>query len=233
MLDCSGSSKYPYGTCDNTVTWNDRGIACDACGIWYHAKCQSMTSGSYEELNKSVNCDKSWRCAICGNCHYSEVTFDLHGLSLSIVSDRMDSSLSGCDELTKTDSADVTSPLFPITNFLPSHASTPTRASRQNKLRNRPLRCINHNFRSARGKKPEIINMLDSYKPDVLIGTESHLDKDMADTEFLPPGYKAHRRDRNSDGGVVFIVLTDELFAVSTRVCELETDCQVLWVNLK
>ena len=51
----------------------------------------------------------------------------------------------------------------------------------------------------------------------------------MAATEFLSPGYKAHRGERKSDGSGVFIVLTNELFSASIRVCELET----LWVNLK
>ena len=51
---------------------------------------------------------------------------------------------------------------------------------------------------------------------------QSYSDKEMADTEFLSPGYKALRGERKSDGSGVFIVLTDQLFSVSTRVFELE-----------
>ena len=61
--------------------------------------------------------------------------------------------------------------------------------------------------------------MLDSYKPDeTYLLEQSHSDKEMADTEFVSPGYKAHRGKRKSDGSGVFIVLTDELFSVSIRV---------------
>ena len=33
---------YPCGTCDQPVTWEDRGIVCDTCNQWYHISCQSM-----------------------------------------------------------------------------------------------------------------------------------------------------------------------------------------------
>ena len=189
----SNISKYPCGTCDCTVTWDDRGVACESCGMWYHAKCQSIDSTTYSNLNDS---NISWRCIICGNPNYSNVSFDLFGIHTGNKS----------SDIITNDSLDPNLPT-PTKTFHPNHVSTPTRASKQNKHNSRPLRLVNVNFRSARGKKPDIINMINSVQPDIIIGTETHLDKNIPDTEFLPPNYTAHRKDRNKDGGGVLIAL--------------------------
>ena len=92
---------------------------------------------------------------------------------------------------------------------------------------------MNINFRSARGKKPAIINMINSVQPDIIIGTESHIDADISDTEFLPSNYKTHIKERNKYDGGVLIALREELFELSSRVHELESNCEILWIKLK
>jgi hypothetical protein len=58
------STKYMCGTCDNTVTWEHRGIVCGTCDQWYHINCQNIHSKSYDLLNdRMVN----WCCLICEN----------------------------------------------------------------------------------------------------------------------------------------------------------------------
>ena len=71
------NSKYPCGTCDRSVNWNTKGVACETCGNWFHKSCQSIGSQSYEDLNNS---NISWHCLICGNPNYSEIAYDLFGL---------------------------------------------------------------------------------------------------------------------------------------------------------
>ena len=228
-MSCSSknnSTKYPCGTCDITVTWKDRGVACESCGMWFHAACQSIGSASYSNLNDS---NISWKCIICDNPNYSNISFDLFGIETEIVSQISPSKTTESIDI----SLDPISPISRSSNFIPNHASTPSTASKPNKQNYRPLRLVNINFRSARGKKPDIINMIESVQPDVIIGTETHLDKNIPDSEFLPPNYKAHRKDRNKDGGGVLIALKGDLFMNSTRVPELETDCEILWVKLK
>jgi hypothetical protein len=41
-------------------------------------------------------------------------------------------------------------------------------------------------------------NVIDSIKPDIIIGTETWRDKDIKDSEICPKGYILHRKDRNS-----------------------------------
>ena len=109
----SNLSKYPCGTCDNTVTWDQRGVACETCGQWFHASCQSLGS-EYSNLNNS---NISWRCLICGNPNYRDITFDLYGLSSETAHTAQ---LSGANFSLKSVAS-----LSP--NFNPVHSSSPSK----------------------------------------------------------------------------------------------------------
>ena len=74
------STKYMCGTCDNTVTWEHRGIVCETCDQWYQIDCQNIHSKSYDLLNDSM---VSWHCLVCENPNYSTYAFDLYGISNS------------------------------------------------------------------------------------------------------------------------------------------------------
>ena len=219
----SNLSKYPCGTCDNTVTWDQRGVACETCGQWFHASCQSLGS-EYSNLNES---DISWHCVICGNPNYSNYTYDLYGLSTESAQNPLQSLQSASLSFTSVAS------LSP--NFNPIHSSSPSKdrpKAHPNSKFPRPLRIININFCSVKGKKADISNLISSLQPDIIVGTETKIDSHIADSEFLPPNFKSHRRDRNVHGGGVLIALKEELFVNSTRLEEFETDCEILWIKL-
>ena len=72
---CNDSTKYMCCTCDNTVTWEHRGIVCETCDQWYHIDCQEIHSKSYSLLNDSM---VSWHCLICENPNYSTRALDLY-----------------------------------------------------------------------------------------------------------------------------------------------------------
>ena len=63
------------------------------------------------------------------------------------------------------------------------------------------------------------------------MGTETWTDASIADREIFPPTFKLFRRDRNREGGGVLIATAEDL--VCTRVPELETDCEIVWVRVK
>ena len=53
-----------------------RGICCNACNIWYHINCQSMSSTMYSILNKSSGKKIVWECMKCGMSNFSTSLFD-------------------------------------------------------------------------------------------------------------------------------------------------------------
>ncbi|VDI07519.1 Hypothetical predicted protein [Mytilus galloprovincialis] len=79
---------FPCGTCDEPVTWAEKGIMCDTCNQWYHVSCQSMSSRTYNILAEDSAI--AWDCLICDCPNYSSVCFDLvlsTSNSFSILSD--------------------------------------------------------------------------------------------------------------------------------------------------
>lgn len=71
----NNSTIYPCGTCDNPVTWDDKGIVCDTCNQWYHAHCQSMDTKYY--LQHVENTGIAWDCITCGCPNYSTFCYPL------------------------------------------------------------------------------------------------------------------------------------------------------------
>jgi len=62
------NQKYPCGTCQKDVTWNDKGILRDACSTWYHCDCQGLGDTTYDFLS---NTNFSWFCISCGSHNHS------------------------------------------------------------------------------------------------------------------------------------------------------------------
>ena len=76
--------------------------------------------------------------------------------------------------------------------------------------------------------------------PDVLFLCETKIDDKISNAEFIPPGYKRFRKDRNRDGGGVMVMVKDCYQAtsvpmedVSGKVCwvKVETDNNPLYVG--
>ena len=62
------------------------------------------------------------------------------------------------------------------------------------------------NCRSVKNKKAEIHTIIDSAKPDTIIGNESWLTPDLKNSEFFPDSFDVIRKDRVGDVHVgVFI----------------------------
>ena len=63
------------------------------------------------------------------------------------------------------------------------------------------------NCRSIYNKALEFWNLVDTYNPDIIIGTESRLREEIGNTEIFRPGFTIFRRDRHDLGGVCLPVL--------------------------
>ncbi|KAK3087267.1 hypothetical protein FSP39_003845 [Pinctada imbricata] len=125
----------------------------------------------------------------------------------------------------------------------PNATSSPLRTTHdKGKQRNKqstkstPLRVININFQSINNKKPELDQLIQSVKPDIILGTETWLSNETSSYEYFPSTeYTVYRKDRccnskdQSHGGVLIAVSKDIL---SQEVPELQTDCENVWVEV-
>ena len=91
---------------------------------------------------------------------------------------------------------------------------------------------VNVNCQSTAAKKLPLHHMIESVKPDVIVGTEAWLKPDIASSEAFPlEDYQVTRKDRtNRKGGGVFIMARREFTLF--REEELETDCELIWGRL-
>ena len=69
-------SHFPCGLCDVSVGWEDRGICCDTCNVWYHIDCQGMSPTMYSIYNRSLGKSMAWECMRCGMPNFSTSLFD-------------------------------------------------------------------------------------------------------------------------------------------------------------
>ncbi|PNF14499.1 hypothetical protein B7P43_G16033 [Cryptotermes secundus] len=73
-------------------------------------------------------------------------------------------------------------------------------------------------------------NLIDTFKPDIIIGTESWLREEISNAEVFRDEYTTFRRDRNSRGGGVFICVKNYIAWVELWVDE---DFEMIAVEVK
>lgn len=74
------------------------------------------------------------------------------------------------------------------------------------------LRISITNVNSTRGRKAGLLHFCNTMQPDIILVSESKLDKSIKHSEFLPPNYVGHlRNDRTLNGGGVIIIHKKDL----------------------
>ena len=164
--------KWPCGDCHKNVSWKHKGLFCENCETWYHASCQGMRSVIYEVAHLST---VEWECTNCGVPNFSSTIFDLssleHSNSFSAISNVSSVSSLGSPQAA---SSPVNNPSNPAkAPSIPTQTAT-CQAPRNSKLGN-VLLVVNINFQSVMAKKAELHHLIDSTKPDIIIGTETWL----------------------------------------------------------
>lgn len=210
--DSTLNSTFPCGKCSLPVTDDHQGLQCDTCNIWFHAPCQRVGNMQYDYLSSS-NC--SWHCTKCDSMNYSL------------------GSASDINSFASVNSFNVLH--TPDKGFQPASSSTPakSRSSKTASPRSPPMKVVHINFQSLREKKSQFFSFVELNKPDIIVGTETWLTKDMFDSEYFPPelGFTVYRRDRiGQKGGGVIILVKSHLS--SEERSEYNSDCENLWVQL-
>ena len=73
------------------------------------------------------------------------------------------------------------------------------------------MRVSCRSLKKKKKKKKKFYALIDSEQPDIILGTESHLDSSHFNSETFPAPYPALRKDRNINEGGVFIAYRDDL----------------------
>ena len=95
---------------------------------------------------------------------------------------------------------------------------------------NQTLRTLVINFQSIRNKKAELINLLESSNPDIIIGTETWLKPSEYSSEFFPPSYTVYRKDRPQGWGGCLVATKSNLI---THEIPHTTNAEAVYVNIK
>jgi hypothetical protein len=72
-------------------------------------------------------------------------------------------------------------------------------------IEGKPLVVLQVNCRSIYNKPLGFWNLVDTYNPDVVIGTESWFKEDINNVEVFRANFTTFRKDRSARGGVVFM----------------------------
>ena len=99
---------------------------------------------------------------------------------------------------------------------------------------NLPLRVLNINFQSIKRKQHIVNNIIESSKPDIVIGIETWLKPNINNNEVFPENYNIYRKDRidQEGGGVLFAIKKD---CISDEVNDMHVDekSEMIWVKIE
>ncbi len=173
---CPGPNyKYPCGTCHKPVRKNQKGILCDLCNIWYHAKCINMPDREYFRLG---NCDEPWECNNCllpfdfTDSFFNSTVHDTSGVS---------------SHNTSNESVHEETLFMDFSNLRRKHP------------RNFIVTHININ--SVQHKFDELSIILRNRLVDCLFISESKLNDSHLPGSFQIQDYTMYRKDNTLDGG--------------------------------
>ena len=96
---------------------------------------------------------------------------------------------------------------------------------------NGKVRILTLNANSARGKPAEIAAITEFIKPDIIVMTETKLDKTISNSEFLPDHFQGNviRKDRTLHGGGVLIAHRQGLVASPVSCKGIKSDCELVF----
>ena len=92
------------------------------------------------------------------------------------------------------------------------------------------LRLLQVNCRSVYNKIKDLNTLIESCKADIVIGTESWLNDEIASTEIFSEEFEVYRRDRASKGGGVFICVTKRF---SSSLIKKDNEFEIICVEVE
>ena len=171
-----------------------------------------MTAAEKESLqNKQL----SWICCHCSNPNYDSSLFSNSSIELS---NSFSVQLSSDDYTDSRSSPLATSSPYKRRNNNISYIRTSlcdtgvhfaTKHVQETHAKRQILKTLVINFCSIRNNVADLAVCIDKYNPDIIIGTETHLDSSVNSSELFPSNYYVIRKYRyfdNSMGGVLIAI---------------------------
>ena len=221
--------KYPCVICDKAAKYGQQAIECENCEAWFHRECLGMNENTYKVLVDHPS--YSWSCCNCGMPNFDDSFFTSTSIELSNSFGSL-SSISGTidfdDSLANIETTGTRNPA----------TSSPILSAKQRSMKTRkahhqqePLKILHLNCQSVKAKLANFQAILDEEDPDIVVGTESWLNKNIATGEIFPSHFNVFRKDRASDShGGVFIAIKNILIASEEK--DLDSNCETLWVSI-
>ena len=107
--------------------------------------------------------------------------------------------------------------------------STSSNNNTKDKKASSHLKVLIMNCQSIIGKRAIFDNLIDCYKPEIVVGTEPWLKPSISNSEVFPTSFQVFRRDRLISHGGVFIACDKTL---NWQEIPLETDCETVAIKL-
>lgn len=92
------------------------------------------------------------------------------------------------------------------------------------------IEVLNVNCRSIRNKIDVFAALISVTNPSIVIGTESWLEESLSDLEVFPPHFAVYRKDRNGNGGGVFLLIHERLKSFLVEINGLS--CESVWCRV-
>ena len=239
-----GDGIFPCGLCELKCGWDvsedSKGgaICCDECSMWYHRDCLEMNRSEYIRRGRK---SASYRCLRCNT--YAVDSFTFHGYNLPTSNSFSVLQGMGDDSVFYADRSAVQSP---ASDFIPGAFSSPMLSGNTDGKSsgfssslggqslpnpNGKVRILTLNANSAKGKPAEIAAITELIKPDIIVMSETKLDKSVLNSEFLPSNFQGNviRKDRTLKGGGVLIAHRQGLVANPVSCKGIKSDCEMVF----
>ncbi len=179
-----GPIRYPCTVCSKSVKSNQRGILCDRCELWTHARCCQTDATEYERLG--TNDGEDWLCPLCFAAELPFADVSLPGShsadGCALIEDSLEANgriFDGCDGA-----------------LIIGHLNVRSLIPKRDEMHDILVTCKEDNSRVVLGL------------------SETWLDSSISDSEVAIPGYKLFRSDRNRRGGGVMVYVPEGVKAV-------------------
>ena len=115
----------------------------------------------------------------------------------------------------------------------PSACSSPNPRTQKKQNKRTPswnkFTVLNINFQSIKNKKAELLNIIDSYNPTIILGTETWLNNSIHSSEIFPPSYNIYRKDRKDGFGGVLIAISADIISENLNIT---TDTESVYASV-